>query len=90
MITYTLHTLKNTEKKFMELLRNLREKIETLEKEKAGLLAEIESLKERSEAKARELENEVIVLRKEVKALEKLLNVKEKTRNREYRNKDFS
>ena len=50
MITYTLHALKNTEKKFMELLRNLREKIETLEKEKAGLLAEIEGLKERSES----------------------------------------
>ena len=67
----------------MELLRNLRKKIETLEKEKAGLLVEIEGLKEKGEAKAGELENEVTVLRKEVKALEKLLNVKEKTRNRE-------
>ena len=66
------------EKKFMELLRNLREKIETLEKEKAGLLAEIESLKEKGEAKAHELENEVTTLRREVRALEKLLNVKEK------------
>jgi len=78
MIARNLHALKNTEKKFMELLRNLREKIETLEKEKAGLLAEIENLKEKGETKARELENEVTVLRKEVKALEKLLNVKEK------------
>jgi len=64
----------------MELLKNLRKKIETLEKEKAALLAEIEGLKERGEAKARELENEVVVLRKEVKALETLLNVKEKVR----------
>ena len=63
----------------MELLGNLREKIETLEKEKAGLLAEIESLKEKGEAKAHELENEVTMLRKEVKTLEKLLNVKEKS-----------
>jgi len=79
MATYTLHTLKNTEKKFAELLRSLRKKIETLEKEKAGLLAEIDSLKEKGEAKAHELENEVTMLRKEVKALEKLLNVKEKS-----------
>ena len=67
----------------MELLRNLRKKIETLEKEKAGLLTEIESLKEKGEAKARELEKEVTMLGKEVKALEKLLNVKEKPRNKE-------
>jgi len=63
----------------MELLRNLREKIERLEKEKAGLLAEIEGLKEKGEAKARELENEVTTLREEVEALERLLNVKEKS-----------
>lgn len=78
MTTYTLDALKNTERKFIELLRNLRKKIETLEKEKAGLLAEINDLKEKGEEKARELENEVVVLRKEVKALETLLDVKEK------------
>jgi uncharacterized protein (UPF0335 family) len=66
--------------KFMELLRNFSEKIEKLEKEKAGLLAEIESLKGKGEAKAQELENEVTTLRKEVKALEKLLNIKEKAK----------
>lgn len=64
----------------MELLRNSSEKIEKLEKEKAGLLAEIESLKGKGEAKAQELENEVTTLRKEVKALEKLLNIKEKAK----------
>jgi len=53
------------------------EKIETLEKEKAGLLTEMEGLKEKGEAKANELEDEVTMLRKEVKALEKLLNVKD-------------
>jgi uncharacterized protein YlxW (UPF0749 family) len=90
MTTYTFRALKNTEKKFMELLRNLRKKIETLEKEKAGLLAEIDGLKEKGEAKAHELENEVTILRKEVKTLEKLLNAKEKTRNKEIQNKDFS
>jgi len=90
MTTPTLLALKNTEMKFMELLRNLRKKIKTLEKEKAGLLAEIESLKEKAQARAHELENDVTMLRKEVKALEKLLNVKEKPRNKEIQNEDFS
>jgi len=90
MIARNLHVLKNTEKKFMDLLRNLREKIETLEKEKSGLLAEIESLKEKGEAKARELENEVTVLRKEVKALETLLNIKEKNTKQKVTNENFS
>lgn len=61
----------------MRILIDLRKKIETLQKEKAGLLVEIDGLKEKGEAKARELENEVTVLRKEVKALETLLNVKD-------------
>ena len=67
----------------MELVRNLREKIEKLEKEKLGLLAEIDSLKEKAETSAHKLENEVAMLRKEVKALERFLNVKEKARNKE-------
>ncbi|PIX24585.1 MAG: hypothetical protein COZ69_05765 [Deltaproteobacteria bacterium CG_4_8_14_3_um_filter_45_9] len=67
----------------MELVRNLREKIEKLEKEKLGLLAEIDSLKEKAETSAHKLENEVAMLRKEVKTLERLLNVKEKARNKE-------
>ncbi len=89
MTTQTLHALKDTEDKFMELLRNLRKKIETLEKEKADLLAEIESLKEKAREKARELESEVTTLRKEVKALEKLLNVKERPQNKENQDEDL-
>ncbi len=61
----------------METLTNLRKRIETLQKEKVGLLVEIEGLKEKGEAKAHELENEVTILRREVKGLEKLLNVKD-------------
>jgi hypothetical protein len=61
----------------MRILIDLRKKIETLQKEKAGLLVEMDGLKEKGEAKARELENEVTVLKKEVKALENLLNVKD-------------
>jgi predicted nuclease with TOPRIM domain len=56
------------------LLENLREKIETLQKEKAALLAEMKRLNEKAEVRAHELENEVATLRKEVKALEKLLD----------------
>lgn len=78
MITQSLQALKDVEREFMQLLRNLRKKIETLEREKAGLLAEIESLKEKGEAKARELENEVMMLRKEVEALETLFGTKGK------------
>ena len=62
----------------LESIRHLREKIEKLEKEKSGLLSRIENLKEKGEVKARELENELTTLRKEVKTLEKLLNVKKK------------
>jgi len=90
MTTHTLQALKNTEMKFMELLRNLRKKIETLEEEKAGLLTEIESLKGKAKARARKLENEVTTLRTEVKELEKLVNVKEKPRNKEIQNEDPS
>lgn len=61
----------------MKTLIDLRRKIETLQKEKVGLLVEMEGLKEKGEAKARELENEVTILRREVKGLEKLLNVKD-------------
>lgn len=60
----------------MELARNLREKIEMWEKEKTSLLAEIESLKEKGEAKVQELESDVAMLRREVKALEKLLKIR--------------
>lgn len=74
----------------MELLRNLRKKIETLEEEKAGLLTEIERLKGKAKARARKLENEVTTLRTEVKELEKLVNVKEKPRNKEIQNEDLS
>lgn len=62
----------------MESIRNLREKIEKLEKEKSSLLAEIENLEKRGEARVNDLENAVTTLRKEVKAFERLLNVKEK------------
>jgi len=60
------------------MLRNLRAKIEAQEREKSGLSPEIQSLIKRDEARAHELENEVAALRKEVKVLEKLLDMREK------------
>ena len=90
MITQSLQALKDLEREFIQLHKNLRKKIETLQKEKAGLLAEIESLKEKGEAKAHELENEVTMLRKEVKALETLFNTKGKHETKKPKNEDFS
>ena len=90
MITQNLQALKNLEKEFTQLHRNLRKKIETLKKEKASLLSEIENLKEKGEAKARNLENEVISLRKEVKALETLFNTKGKHEIEKPKNENFS
>ena len=53
------------------------EKIERLEKEKAGLLTEIRSFREKGERKAHELEDEVTSLKKEVRALKRLLRIRE-------------
>ena len=90
MITQGLQALKNVEREFIQLHKNLRKKMKALQKEKAGLLAEIESLKEKGGAKARELENEVTILRKEVRALETLLNTKAKHETTKPKNKDSS
>lgn len=57
----------------MKTLRSLREKIEKLEGEKAGLLDEIENLRKAGEEKATALEEEVTTLRKEVESLKKLV-----------------
>ena len=90
MTKQNLQALEKLEKEFTQLHKNLIKKIETLEQEKAALLAEIESLKEKGEAKARNLEKEVITLRKEVKALETLFNTKGKHEITKLKNKNLS
>ena len=65
--------IKGIEKGLMQTLRNLREKIEKLESEKADLLAEIEKLRKAGEEKASALETEIATLRKEVKSMKELL-----------------
>ena len=56
-----------------QTLRVLREKINTLETERATLLVEIEQLKKVAESRANALEAEVKQLRDEIKSLRKLL-----------------
>jgi chromosome segregation ATPase len=61
----------------MQTLMNLREKINTLETERAGLMIEIENLRKVAESRVDALESEVSTLRSEVKSLRDLLGYKE-------------
>jgi predicted nucleic acid-binding Zn-ribbon protein len=63
----------------MQTLKTLREKIRTLETERAGLMVEIEKLKKVAESRADALENEVSQLREEIKSLKELLGSAEKS-----------
>ena len=56
-------------------LRNMAEKIKTLDAEKKNLLFEIEELKKLAESKTKALESEVGMLREEVESLRTLLGV---------------
>ena len=58
----------------MLMLKNLREKIENLEKEKSMLLEEVKELRKEAEGKAVALECEVAVLREEAESLRKMLS----------------
>ena len=57
----------------MLTLMNLREKIKTLETERATLMKEIENLREAAESRADALEDEVTTLKEEVRSLRDLL-----------------
>ncbi len=72
-----IEEIKRIETGLMQTLKNLREKIEKLENEKADLMAEIEELRKAGEKKASALEKEVTTLRKEAKSLKKLLESSE-------------
>jgi chromosome segregation ATPase len=61
----------------MQTLKTLREKIRTLETERAGLMAEIEQLKKAAESRADALESEVNQLREEIKSLKELVSSNE-------------
>ena len=57
----------------MQTLANLREKIKTLEIERANLMVEIEDLRKVAEARVNALENEVMILKNDAKSLRDLL-----------------
>jgi cell shape-determining protein MreC len=59
--------------RFMSAFKNVVEKLKSLETERRNLLLEIEELKKMADSKAKALENEVGMLREEVKSLRILL-----------------
>jgi len=61
----------------MQTLKNLREKMKTLETERANLMIEIDKLKKVAESRVNALESEVNMLREEVKSLRGLLGYTE-------------
>jgi regulator of replication initiation timing len=61
----------------MTTFKNVIEKIKSLETERRSLLLEIEELKKMADSKANALENEVSMLREEVKSLRLLLGTGE-------------
>lgn len=61
----------------MSSLQKTIEKIKNLEVEKKNLLIEIEGLKKMADAKATALENEIVVLREEVKSLKVLMGAEQ-------------
>jgi predicted nucleic acid-binding Zn-ribbon protein len=65
--------IKGIREGFMLTLKTLREKIKTLETERATMMVEIEKLKKAAESRANDLENEVCQLREEINSLKELL-----------------
>jgi predicted nucleic acid-binding Zn-ribbon protein len=63
--------------KLMNNFKNVIERIKALESERRNLLLEIEELKKMADSKAKALENEVSMLREEVKSLRVLLSTAE-------------
>jgi uncharacterized protein YlxW (UPF0749 family) len=61
----------------MQTLVNLREKIKTLETERANLMVEIEELRRVAETRVSALEDEVSMLRIDAKSLRELLGYQE-------------
>lgn len=59
--------------KLMNTFKSVVERIKSLESERGNLLLEIEELRKMADSKAKALENEVSMLREEVKSLRVLL-----------------
>lgn len=74
-----IERIKGIKGELMQTLKNLREKIKTLETERANLMIEIDKLKKVAESRVSALESEVSMLREEVKSLRELLGYTEET-----------
>ena len=72
-LSVMVERIKGIKGELMQTLRNLREKIKTLETERANLMIEIDKLRKVAESRATALESEVGMLREEVKSLRELL-----------------
>jgi predicted nucleic acid-binding Zn-ribbon protein len=69
--------IKGIKGELMLTLRNLRDKIKTLETERANLMLEIDELRKVAESRVNALDSEVSMLREEVKSLRDLLGYSE-------------
>lgn len=69
--------IKGIRGELMQTLKNLREKISTLETERANLMIEIEKLRKVAESRISTLESEVSILREEVTTLREVLGYSE-------------
>ena len=76
-IKNVVERVKGIKGELMQTLTNLREKINTLETERASLMVEIENLRKVASSRVETLESEVGMLRSEVKSLRELLGYKE-------------
>jgi len=72
--------IKSIKGELMQTLMNLREKIDTLETERASLMVEIVELRKAAESRVDALESEVSMLRNEAESLRGLLGYKEEER----------
>jgi len=72
-MTNMVERIKSIKGETTQTLASLREKIKTLETERANLMIEVEKLKSVAESKMNALENEVGMLRDEAKSLRDLL-----------------
>ncbi len=78
-IKNVVERIRGIQGELMQTLRNLREKIKTLETERSSLMIEIEKLRKVAESRVDALENEVGTLREEVRSLRDLLGYAEET-----------
>jgi len=69
----------------MQTLKNLREKIKTLETERSNLMIEIDDLRKVAESRISALESEVSIMREEVKSLRDLLGYPEEEERQQRR-----